>query len=244
MDAVANGRRGVRGGPDGRTDPPFERGPPAELTSFVGRRHELGEVKRLLAQSRLVTLTGMGGIGKTRLAGRIAVELRRAFPDGVWFVDLTSLQAPGPLVLNTQDPDVLAYLMMVALGLPEGQAGGAAHLDRLVTLLRDRQVLLILDNCEHLIPACAAVADALLRGCPGLRMLATGREPLALTGEVILSVPPLTAPGDGERADAGALNRFESVALFVARVTAVTPGFALGEENASVVAELCRRLDG
>jgi predicted ATPase/DNA-binding NarL/FixJ family response regulator len=213
---------------------------PAELTSFVGRRHELDEVKRLLGEFRLVTLTGVGGTGKTRLALRAGTALRRAFRDGVWFVDLTQLRDAGLLTREVQGPDVLAYLVGAALGQPE--PGNAASLPALVDWLSDRQLLLILDNCEHLIPCSAIVADTLLRGCPGLRMLVTSREPFGISGEVVFGVPPLPVPGAGtSRAD---LLRYESVALFLARGAAVVPGFELTEDNHRAVAALCHGLDG
>ena len=212
-----------------------------ELTSFVGRRRELGEVKRLLGASRLVTLTGVGGTGKTRLAARAAAELRRAFPDGVWFVDLTALRAPELLVVEVQDPEVLAYLLMGALGLRD-QPGEGSPVEQLMRYLAGRQALLVLDNCEHLLPVSAVLADVLLRGCPELKVLATSREALLLAGEVLLAVPPLPLPGPG--ADLAGVERSESVALFAARARAVAPDFALTGDDAGVVAELCRRLDG
>jgi hypothetical protein len=156
---------------------------PAELTSFVGRRRELGEVKRLLGESRLVTLTGAGGSGKTRLALRAAGQLRRTFPDGAWFVDLVALRAPELLAVDTQDPGVLAYLVMAALGLP--REGGDDQVAQLVRALAGRQALLVLDNCEHLLPVCGLLAEALLRGCPLLRIVATSREPLVVPGEAL-----------------------------------------------------------
>jgi hypothetical protein len=137
---------------------------PTELTSFVGRRREVGEVKRLLADGRLVTLTGVGGTGKTRLALYVATELRRAFPDGVWFVDLTQLPGPGPLTPRAQGPHVLACLVADALGLRVRSA--EAPLPQLIDQLADRQILLILDNCEHLIAACSTLADAGTRRWP------------------------------------------------------------------------------
>ena len=224
-----------------RTDPASGGNLPVELTSFVGRRRDLGEVKRLLGASRLVTLTGVGGTGKTRLAARAAAELRRAFPDGVWFVDLTALRAPELMVAEVQDPEVLAYLVMGALGLRD-QPGAGSPVEQLVWYLAGRQALLVLDNCEHLLPVSAILADTLLRGCPGLKILATSREPLLLAGEVLLAVPPLPLPGPG--ADLAGAERFESVALFAARAQAVAPDFALTGDNVAAVAELCRRLDG
>ena len=213
---------------------------PGELTSFVGRRRELDEVKRLLGESRLVTLAGVGGTGKTRLAVRVAAGLRRVFADGVWFVDLTQLRESGLLTQNVEHPDVLALLVTATLGL-RGQGDGPP-VQGLVEQLVDRQMLLVLDNCEHLLQASATLTDALLRGCPGLRILATSREPLTIAGEMLVLVPPLPAPGHlPSRADTG---RCESVTLFVARAEAVVPGFGLTADNHMAVAELCARLDG
>jgi predicted ATPase/DNA-binding CsgD family transcriptional regulator len=215
---------------------------PPELTSFVGRRRQVGDVKRLLADGRLVTLTGAGGTGKTRLALRVAADVRRAFPDGVWFVDLTQLHGAGMLTMEVQDPDVLAHLVGATLGLREQSAG--PPLRTLADQLAGRQVLLVLDNCEHLIPACAYLADALLRACAGVRALATSREPLAIAGEVLFPVPPLPVPDPRHRPELAGLIRYDSVALFVARANAALPGFQLTEQNHVAVADLCHRLDG
>jgi predicted ATPase/DNA-binding CsgD family transcriptional regulator len=224
-----------------RTDPATGGALPVELTSFVGRRHERGEVKRLLGASRLVTLTGVGGTGKTRLAARTATELRRTFPDGVWFVDLTALRAPELLVVEVQDPEVLAYLVMGEMGLREQPRAGSP-VEQLVQYLAAREALLVLDNCEHLLPGSAVLVDHLLRGCPRLTILATSREPLLLAGETLFTVPPLPVPQPG--VNPAGVDRFESVALFAARAQAVASDFAVTEDNAPVVAELCRRIDG
>ena len=154
---------------------------PAELTSFVGRRHEVAEVRRLLAESRLVTLTGVGGVGKTRLALRAAAELRRAFRDGVWLVQLDQLR----------DPALVAEAVAGVLGLQE--RGGDTPEAALADYLADRQLLLVLDNCEHLVDAAAKLTDLLLRAAEGLRVLATSRESLNIAGETVLPVPPLPA---------------------------------------------------
>jgi predicted ATPase len=208
---------------------------PAELSSFVGRGWELDEVRRLLSESRLVTLTGMGGTGKTRLAVRLAGQLRRAFPDGVWFVDLAELNMSGLLVQELQDPDVLAFLLMGTLGLRE--QSGDTPVQSLVGQLAERRVLLVLDNCEHLLPACAVLVEGLLRNCPGLRVLATSRELLGIGAEVLFAVPPLSAPQPGHRLSSAQLGRYESVMLFVARAEASVPGFTLGPDNHDAVAE-------
>jgi len=198
-------------------------------------------LKSLLGASRLVTLTGMGGVGKTRLAVRVAAEVRRAFTDGVWFVDLTRLRDPDLLAQEFQDPDALAYLVMAALGV--GQRAGPP-VRQLTEYLAGRQTLLILDNCEHLLPASAVLVDAVLRACPRLRVLTTSREPLGIGGEVIYQVPPLPTPGPDLRPSLASLAGSESVVLFVARAKAAAPGFALTDDHVDAVAELCRRLDG
>jgi predicted ATPase len=215
---------------------------PIELSSFIGRRRERGEVKRLLGESRLVTLTGVGGTGKTRLGLRVGAELRRAFPHGVWFVDLTELRDPGLLTSNGQAPDVLAFLVTAALGLrPQG---GGRPLQELAVQLASRRMLLILDNCEHLLPGSAFLAHALLQGCPDLRILTTSREPLTSAGELLFPVPPLPVPDEGHLPGLAELGRYEAVALFLARAEAVAPGFGLSGDNQIAVAELCHRLDG
>jgi predicted ATPase/DNA-binding CsgD family transcriptional regulator len=215
---------------------------PIEVTSFVGRRRELAEVTRRLSESRLVTLTGAGGTGKTRLALRAAARVRRAFPDGLWFVDLTELRDPGLLAWEVQDPEVLALLVAVSLGLHD--RAELSPVGRLTDHFAGRQALLVLDNCEHLLPACAVLADRLLRGCPQLRVLATSREPLAINGEAIFPAPPLPTPRQADGQSVAELGGYESVALFTARAAAVRPGFELTAENAAAVAEICQRLDG
>src|SRR5262250_408754 len=159
---------------------------PAELTSFVGRRGDLAEVRRLLADSRLVTLTGIGGVGKTRLALRAAAGLRRAFGDGVWLVQLDQLR----------DEALVAQAVAGALGLQD--RAGYAPAASLAEYLAGRQLLLVLDNCEHLVDAAAKLADQLLRAAAGLRVLATSREALTIDGEAVLAVPPLPVPQAGQ----------------------------------------------
>jgi predicted ATPase/DNA-binding CsgD family transcriptional regulator len=195
---------------------------PAELTSFVGRRSELSEAKRLLTGSRLVTLTGMGGVGKTRLALRAGAGLRRAFPDGVWFVRLAEVADPASL------PSAIATEF--------GRRGGMAALTQYV---EEKRLLLILDNCEHLVHACAVLVDKLLSASPGVRILVTSRQILRAEGEQVLVVPPLPLP-DGPDESGHA----ESVALFADRAAAVLPGFTVDASNRELVTLICRRLDG
>ncbi|MFH9824538.1 ATP-binding protein [Streptomyces bobili] len=203
---------------------------PVETTSFVDRRGELAEGRELLAGARLVTLTGPGGVGKTRLAGRIASRVARAFPDGVRFVHLSGLR----------DPELVPLAVADALGLHDHSARPA--LDTLVERLQDRRLLLVVDNCEHLLPACAALAGALLHGTTGVRILATSRHRLGLTEEHLMDVRPLPVPDpDG---DLSAADGYPALALFADRAAAVVPGFRLTAANRSSVARLCRRLDG
>ena len=205
---------------------------PAELTSFVGRRGELAEVRRLLAGSRLVTLTGVGGVGKTRLALRAAAELRRAFPGGVWLVRLDQLREEA----------LVAQAVAGALGLQD--RAGFSPEAALADYLAGRQLLLVLDNCEHLVDAVAKLADLLLRAAAGLRVLATSREALIIDGEMVLPVPPLPVPEEGQPLTAAGLGVFPAVRLFAERAAQVVPGFAVTEANRAAVAGICRRLEG
>jgi predicted ATPase/DNA-binding CsgD family transcriptional regulator len=205
---------------------------PLELTSFVGRRREVAELKRLLSVSRLVTLTGVGGVGKTRLAQHTAAGLRRAFEDGVWFVELSSLT----------DPDLLAETVTVQLGVRAETTGD--HLAALAAWLVDRHVLIVLDNCEHLLPASAVLADRLIKASTGAHVLATSRQPLGLTAEHILTVAPLAVPDFNTLPDVRMVAQYEAVALFTDRARAAEPSFSLTPDNAEAVAQLCARLDG
>ncbi|MFF4798383.1 ATP-binding protein [Streptomyces sp. NPDC001351] len=214
----------------GGSAPRRDRHLPVETTSFVDRRGEQTEGRELLARARLVTLTGPGGVGKTRLAARIAARVERAFPDGVRFVHLAGLHDPALVPLAAAD----------ALGLHDHSA--QPPLDALVEQVRDRRLLLVLDNCEHLLQACAELAAALLHGTTGVRVLATSRHRLALTEEHLLEVRPLPVPDpDG---DLSAADGYPALALFADRAAAVVPGFRLTAGNRAAVARLCRRLDG
>jgi class 3 adenylate cyclase len=215
---------------------------PVQLTSFVGREPELAAVRGALAAHRLVTLTGAGGCGKTRLGLQVAADALAAFADGAWFVDLAALA----------DAALVPQAVLAALGLPEPP--GRAPLGALADALRRRALLLVLDNCEHLLEACATLADTLLRACPRLHILATSRELLGVPGEATHRVPSLGVPEPelvrdlGSR-DAGPeaverLRRCEAVQLFVERARLVQPDFALVPEQAPALAQVCRRLDG
>ena len=204
---------------------------PLQLTSFVGREKEIGKVKHLLSQTRLLTLTGSGGTGKTRLSLHAAAEMLPFFPDGVWFVELAPLA----------DPSLVPQTVAAVLGV---RGGERPVLEALVESLRDKTMLLILDNCEHLIDACASLAEALLGTCPNLRILASSREALGIPGESTFQVPPLSLPAADQPAFHEALNGYESLRLFVERATTALPAFEFTDRNAPAIAEVCRRLDG
>jgi predicted ATPase/DNA-binding CsgD family transcriptional regulator len=205
---------------------------PAEITSFVGRRRELAAAKRALSKSRLVTLTGVGGVGKTRVAERVARDRRRAYPHGVWLVELAELA----------DPALLTQTLLTELGVRGPSSGDA--LKALIDSLSSRHLLLVLDNCEHLLDEVAVLSAALLRTCPDLQILATSREPLRVVGEALLPVPPMAAPEPERSGGVAGLSRYDAVALFTERAAAAVPDFALTEDNYRAVAALCHRLDG
>jgi len=203
-----------------------------QLTSFVGRQREKAEIKRLLAATRLVTLTGSGGAGKTRLAMEAAGEMIDQSPDGVWLAELAPLS----------DPALVPTVVAAAAGLRD--ESGRPVLDALAAHLREKRLLLILDNCEHLVDACVGIVDHLLRSCPQLRILATSREPLGIAGETTLRVPSLSLPGPGGPLAPERLCDYEAPLLFVQRAAAVSPDFAITPRSAPILAEVCRRLDG
>jgi predicted ATPase/class 3 adenylate cyclase len=209
---------------------------PLQLTSFVGRERELATVARLLATQRLVTLTGPGGVGKTRLALQAAADALDAFADGAWLIDLAPLAEPGLV------PQAVASV----LGVREER--GRTLMATLTAALQARRMLLMLDNCEHLTEECARLADALLRNCPNVWLLATSREPLGITGETLYRLTPLGLPDEagevGPAPPPEGLAAAEAVRLFVERALAVQPGFAVTARNAAAVARVCRRLDG
>ncbi|WP_435244065.1 ATP-binding protein [Streptomyces sioyaensis] len=204
---------------------------PADVTSFVGRRRQIADTKRLLSETRLVTLTGPGGVGKTRLALHVATAKRRSFHDGACLIELAELR----------DPALLAYAAAEKLGL---HMSARPVIDTIIEHLAPREVLLVLDNCEHLVQDCALFVDALLRGCPKVRILATSRQSLGVNGETTLTVPPLPVPEPDGTPSPDALVQYDSVRLFIDRAKAVLPQFDLHGQDSAVLARLCRDLDG
>ncbi|MDG4794949.1 BTAD domain-containing putative transcriptional regulator [Micromonospora sp. WMMD1082] len=231
---------------------------PAPVTALVGRSSAVEEVAALLRANRLVTLTGPGGVGKTRLALEVAARLATSVADGVRLVELALADQPAQGDQRAQGGQPtgggqasVPELMTTALDIrddarstgPSGR-GHTGPSERLVGALSDRQLLLVLDNCEHVVGPVAELADRLLAAAPELRILATSQEPLRVDGEVVWSVPPLGAPLDPTEVDPATLGRYAAVRLFVARAAAAAPGFALDRGNAEAVATICRRLDG
>jgi predicted ATPase/class 3 adenylate cyclase/DNA-binding CsgD family transcriptional regulator len=204
---------------------------PVQLTTFVGRRKELGEAAGLLASTRLLSLTGAGGCGKTRLALQLAAEVAEHYPGGVWLVELAPVADPGRVAGS------------IAAALGEGDAGSDT-VEAIVSRLHADAALLVLDNCEHLLDSVAGLADVLLRRCPRLVIVATTREPLGVPGETGWRVPSLSLPGRLEPVEVEALSQFDAVRLFLDRATKARPNFALGVDNAPFVAQVCARLDG
>jgi predicted ATPase/DNA-binding CsgD family transcriptional regulator len=203
---------------------------PAEMTRFIGRKHDLADLKRLLEASRLVTVAGVGGVGKTRLALRVAGDLKRSFADGIWFAELSGVRDAGLV------PQAVAE----ALGLSDQSARD--RVDLLAEHLADKQLLLILDTCEHLVGACAMLAEVLLRSAPGLRVLTTSQQPLDVSGEHTLFLAPLPVPDPDDPLSAS--GNYDALALFADRATAVVPGFVIEDGNRQAVTRLCHRLDG
>src|SRR5581483_580189 len=205
---------------------------PVPLTSFVGREGDIAEVTRLLGSTHLLTLTGAGGVGKTRLALEVAGKVLSQYADGVWLVEL------GTLADSALIPQAIATVFRV----PEQP--GRPVIEVLVDALQYREVLLVLDNCEHLGAGVATIVDALLRSCPAVRVLATSREPLSTVGEVTWLVPSLGLLDQDALSSPATLQSCEATRLFVERARAALPSWSITDEDAAAIVEICRRLDG
>ena len=205
---------------------------PAEATSFIGRRRELAELRKKLTTARLVSLVGPGGVGKTRLAIRIGTDLRRGFRDGTWLVELAEVR----------DPALIDGATLAALDLRDQAATDPRAL--LLSYLRDKELLLVVDNCEHLVGAAALLVTDVLKAAPGVRVIATSREPLSVPAEHVVPIPPLELPRAQADESLDQLRQNESVQLFAERASAASGRFELTESNRKAVVDLCRRLDG
>ncbi|MDQ2962900.1 MAG: tetratricopeptide repeat protein [Pseudomonadota bacterium] len=205
---------------------------PQQVTSFIGRERELAEITKSLRNTRLLTLLGVGGIGKTRLSLQVAADMLDDFPDGVWLVELASLS----------DAQLVPQAVASVLGVKE--EAGRPVIEALEKHVKDRQLMLILDNCEHLLRACAEMAQQLIQSGPRLKILASSREHLHVAGETTYPVPALAVPDPSRVMTLDTLTQYESVRLFVDRAIAVQPAFHVTEQNAAAISEICRRLDG
>jgi predicted ATPase/class 3 adenylate cyclase len=205
---------------------------PQQLTSFVGRERELADIRNQLGNTRLLTLFGAGGLGKTRLSLQVAAEVLDDYPDGVWFVDL------APMTDARLVPQAAASVLDVK------EEVGRPVLEALVKFVDDRKLLLILDNCEHLLHACAELVTQLLRSGPHLRILASSRQPLQVAGETTYHVPSLSVPEPQGTVTIQVLAQYEAVRLFVDRARAVQPSFQITDTNSRAVVDICHRLDG
>ena len=203
-----------------------------QLNSFIGRERELVEIKQMLGSNRLVTLLGMGGIGKSRLSMQLAAEVLDDFPDGVWFVEF------APLTDARLVPQALASV----LGVKE--EAGRPVIEALLKYVRDKRLLVVLDNCEHVVHACADLAKQLLQAGSGVKVLTSSRDYLQIAGETTYHVPTLSAPDPQAKESLSALAAHEAVRLFIDRVTAARPEFVLTGGNATAVADICHQLDG
>ena len=206
---------------------------PPQTSGFVGRVAELGRARELLRESRLVTITGTGGVGKSRLAVRVAGEAAGGFRDGVHLIELSGVRDPGLLMYT-----VAAELTLAELSNAESDQG--SQLDTVLGFIRDRELLLVLDTCEHLVDACAALADTILRAAPAVTILATSRQPLDASGEAVLQLFPLLVPDPSDES----AGKADVVELFAQRAAAVVPDFTVTQENLADVITVCRRLDG
>jgi predicted ATPase/class 3 adenylate cyclase len=205
---------------------------PIELTSFVGREEDLDQVAGLLNDTRLMTITGVGGVGKTRVALQVAAGATDHYRDGVWLIELGTLS----------DPDLIPKQMAVAMGVQEQADRPIAA--TVLDVTSNKETLIVLDNCEHLVEGVAVLADGLLRSCPGVRLLATSREPLGVPGEMVWTLPPMPHRVPGIDPDPDLLSGVESIRLFVERARLADRGFSLSRDNAAACAEICHRLDG
>jgi predicted ATPase len=205
---------------------------PIQLTSFVGREKEIAEVQRLLDTTRLLTLTGSGGAGKTRLSLQVGAECLNQFSNGVWFVELAPVA----------DPTLVPQTLLSIFNLREDSHRSA--LEVLIDYLRAKTLLIVLDNCEHLIEACAQISESLLRACPKLHILASSREALGIAGEAAYRVPSLNTPDPAHLPSLDKLEKVDSIRLFIERAATAKPGFTLTKDNASSLAQICFRLDG
>src|SRR5687768_15276905 len=205
---------------------------PVQLTSFIGREKEMEEGRQAILTHRLVTLTGVGGTGKTRLSLQIAADVLDQFQDGVWFVELAPIS----------DPNLVPQAIFSCLGIPEQP--GQTILQLLLDYLRAKKLLLVLDNCEHLIAACAELVDTLLGKAPAVKIIATSREALGVSGEMIWHVPSLSLPDARQVPTIAELSQYEAVQLFIERAMLVQSHFQITNANAPAVALICFRLDG
>jgi predicted ATPase len=222
----------ISGFPPLKTLDQFQHNLPLQLTSFIGREKEILEVKRLLLGERFVTLTGPGGTGKTRLALQVSADILELFPDGVWLVEFSSLS----------DPSLVAQSVAAVLGVRE--SAGRPLLTLLSDYLRSKELLLILDNCEHLLSACAQMVTTLLQTCPNICILVTSREALNISGEFSFRVPSLSVPDARRLPELSVLSQYEAMQLFMERAEMVQPGFELTDTNAHAIVQICHRLDG
>ncbi|MBC8134405.1 MAG: adenylate/guanylate cyclase domain-containing protein, partial [Fibrella sp.] len=205
---------------------------PQQTTSFIGRDKQIEDIKTLLGNVRLLTLTGAGGCGKTRLSLQVAADLLDTFPDGVWFVELAPLS----------DPELVSQTAASVLGIK--QAPGNTMLKSLADALKSKQLLILLDNCEHVLDASARLAEALLKNCPHVRLVASSREGLNIPGETTYRVPSLSLPDPKTAQTIASVSSYEAVQLFLERALASRPDFAVTTANAPAIAQLCTRLDG
>jgi predicted ATPase/DNA-binding CsgD family transcriptional regulator len=205
---------------------------PAEATSFIGRRHELMEVRSRLAEARLVSLVGPGGVGKTRLAIRAATDLRRGFRGGGWLAELAEVL----------DPALVSNAVMAALDLRDQAASAPTAI--LLSYLRDKELLLVVDNCEHLLEAAGRIVTDMVKAAPGVRVIVTSREPLSVPGEHVVPVPPLELPSPLAAEPLASVQQNEAVRLLTERAAAASGTFELTAANQAAAVELCRRLDG